>query len=99
MSKPLELRIYKIWENSLSGTAYCSAFTSDQDPGYPVNVDLAVLVKRFEDMELVAEWWRESGGSAEVNYSRDAGPGRPFEHIHSILHRFATTPSYDGGDQ
>lgn len=47
--------------------------------------------KRLTNAELAAEYWRASGGSAEVNYDRDVNA----EPISRILHRFATLPPYD----
>ncbi|KUM34576.1 hypothetical protein [Arthrobacter sp. EpRS71] len=92
MSKPLELHVYKIWENSLNGAAYCSAFTSDQDPGYPVNVDLAVLQKRLSEHELAAEVWH----SIVKFYSKEPSTDAVEEACrNAVIERFATFPHYD----
>lgn len=94
--KPLELHVYKIWQNSINGPAYCSAFTSDRDPGYPVNVDLATLRKRLKPAELAAEVWHSI-----VNFhSLTPSPEAVAEAAHNaVIERFAIHPHWDEADR
>lgn len=75
--------IHPLWFNGLDGTCYADM----DDPRRPVNVDQEVLLKRFKDTELAAEYWHAMLQASTKSHSRMVNI--------ATIERFATTPGYD----
>lgn len=92
MKKPLHLTIHPVLPNL--ERAWLNHGGPNPAPGIH-----EAKAKRFNDAELAAEYWQQAleveGCDWSVVYQNWDMPVYRVE----ILHRFATAPSYDQGDQ